>query len=685
MAARLIDCASGKVMWSSDLAKRADAKNITLPEQARAVTHEIVAGLYQRWHVQPMAAHAVRKRGRDPPPESPAGRTPAAAPAAGPASSAPLLAPPEFKLSDLGLREVVLTWAAPQERGVDYRIERAPALKGPFTALAQVAADKRSYRDTGAKGQPLQDSTAYFYRIVALSDRVESAPSPVKESLTAPPPDPPSAVLAEPSGPRKVQVTWAASPSEGVVKYAVERAPALAADRFVKLAEVRGILFEEGGTEKTDLRDSTKYLYRITAINRVGSASAPARPVAVTTRPPPAVVRGLTARSAEVRCVPLAWTPSPEAEVVRYALFRRDGPDRAFEKIALVEGRAKTSFLDGGGDPGQLGDERKYEYRIRAINSVAAESADSEIAPAMTRGAPPVVTGVQAESGRPREVPVTWAVSPDEKVSGYEILRQAPGENTFVNLARVAGRETLSFLDRGGARKGLGQLRDLTEYRYRVIAFNTAHVCSTPSVSAPATTKPAPAVPRDLVASAGMPKAVRLTWRANPEGDIACYVVEAAATAGSRFRPLVRVEATADAQPAATEQDLGDGVARVYRVKAIDRDALESGWSDIVAGASKPLPNAPTELNAAWAADGVTLTWAAPPQTDIKAYKVWRKKIVGAEELATVTENRCRLAAAQAGKGLTVLVSAVDADSFESPRSAPLDLATPEVTAGGPK
>ena len=132
------------------------------------------------------------------------------------------------------------------------------------------------------------------------------------------------------------------------------------------------------------------------------------------------------------------------------------------------------------------------------------------------------------------------------------------------------------------------------------------------------------------------------------------------------------------------EKDLGDGVARVYRLKAVDRDTLESGWSDSVAGASKPLPNAPAELNAAWDANGVTLTWAAPPQTDLKCYKIWRKKIFGAEELATVTETKGGLTAAQAGKGLTVLVSAVDADGLESPRSAPLELVVP-AHSGEPK
>ena len=49
MTARMIDCKSGQVVWSVDLVKHADDKNVTLPEHLRAVSHEMVAALYRRW------------------------------------------------------------------------------------------------------------------------------------------------------------------------------------------------------------------------------------------------------------------------------------------------------------------------------------------------------------------------------------------------------------------------------------------------------------------------------------------------------------------------------------------------------------------------------------------------------------------------------------------------------------
>jgi curli biogenesis system outer membrane secretion channel CsgG len=49
VTARMIDCKSGKIIWSVDLAKRAEGKAVTLPEHARAIVHEMMSGLYQKW------------------------------------------------------------------------------------------------------------------------------------------------------------------------------------------------------------------------------------------------------------------------------------------------------------------------------------------------------------------------------------------------------------------------------------------------------------------------------------------------------------------------------------------------------------------------------------------------------------------------------------------------------------
>ncbi len=50
ISARLVDCGSGKIIWSVDLAKRASSGSTTLSQHARAVVHEMMAALYREWN-----------------------------------------------------------------------------------------------------------------------------------------------------------------------------------------------------------------------------------------------------------------------------------------------------------------------------------------------------------------------------------------------------------------------------------------------------------------------------------------------------------------------------------------------------------------------------------------------------------------------------------------------------------
>lgn len=46
ISARLIDCRSGQVVWSVDLAARAESPTITLAQHGRKVVHEMIAAVY---------------------------------------------------------------------------------------------------------------------------------------------------------------------------------------------------------------------------------------------------------------------------------------------------------------------------------------------------------------------------------------------------------------------------------------------------------------------------------------------------------------------------------------------------------------------------------------------------------------------------------------------------------------
>jgi len=674
---RLIDCDSGRVMWSVDHASRSEDPADTLSLHARVVVHEMVAALVQNWGVQRQVETEFddARGARDQPNDLVGFDGDPASPAA-PATPAPD-APAGFGLSDLGLREVAVAWTPPAERSVQVRIERAESLAGPFVPLATVPAARGAYADAGAKNAPLQDATTYYYRLVAIGrDGQESAPTEARESLTAPPPEPPADVRAETPAARAVRLTWTAPACEGVVAYRVERAHA-ADDVFAQVGEVEETTFAEGGTAASPLRDATTYRYRLRSVNRVGAVGEASATVEIATRPPPAAPQDLAAESLQVRCVPLSWTVAADEDVVRYDVYRADSDLGPFAFLGSSDGRENASYLDGGADPGDLEDDRAYYYCVRAVNAVPAESDASDVVMATTRPLPPPVAELAAITGLPRRVELSWAPSPDEKVTGYDVERSAAGGD-FVRIARVAGREANACVDAGDETERFMRasvktpLKDGTAYAYRVRAVNTAEAASDWCDSVEAVTKVVPETPHGLKATEGRPGVIGVVWAANQEDDLAHYVVSFAAAPDKGFAEAGRV--SVEETRGFKQEGLPPGLSRCYRVKAVDTDGLESAWSEPICGSTKPLPGAPTDPTVEWTDDGAFLRWQPPPEPDVESYRILNKKLFGQEEIATSRKPEFFFPANALAQKKVLLVVAVDKDGLESPPSAAVEV-----------
>ncbi len=572
-----------------------------------------------------------------------------------------------------GLRSATLSWREPAGRVYRYRIERAESPDGPYAWIADVSPDKLTYTDGLTPEARLKDSSPYFYRMSTIFDKfgLMSEPTPPVKTTTAPPPVPPASVKVLATRSRAVTVSWQPSVSEGVTLYRVERTLAATPVAFDKIGDVRETTFIDGGTADSALKDSTKYLYRIISVNRVGSESEASTPVEVQTLPPPLPPRKPTGASNEVRCVPVSWEVSPETDVIRYDIYRARAAEGPFQKIGSVQDRAVTHYIDGGGNPGNLEDEGTYFYRIRAINNVTAESADSETASATTRAVPPVVQQVVAVSARPREIPLSWAISADKTVVGYEVWRATVGEDDWTQIVCLNSRDVTSYLDRGGERDGtkLGLLKDGTEYQYKVICFNTGKVRSSASVSVKAKTKELPVPPIGLTATTQMACAIRLTWKPNPEKDVNGYLVEVSKKQEGSFRKLAIIKSTGDTALTADDLDLSPNVTKYYRIKALDKEGLESDWCQTVGGVSKPLPDAPTGLQAQPDGNTLCITWQPAAQSDVVQYKVWSKKMLGWELVTTTEKPVYRMGLMDIPKAMTVAVTAVDKDKLESEKS----------------
>jgi len=489
LAIRLIDCANGKIIWSADLAKIAKDEDTPLPKHARDVVHELVAGLYQNFTGQEESL----------PPPTPEG----------------------VSVSDMGLREATVTWTVPPFHA-KYRIERSFCEQGPFTSVGDVDASSGRFVDKSG----LKDSSVYCYRVRGIGKTgIQSAPSSVVETMTAPPPEPPVDVAATALSSRCNRVTWQPPSSEGMASYRVERALGDSDDWKTVSSKNATTEFVDGGRKGCDLTDSTVYRYRVIAVNRAGAASEPSSVVEVETAPPPPAVEDFSAESDCVRNVPLAWRESEGQDVEGYEI-ERAAESGGFVRLARISKSTATSHLDGG-DPGRLQDFCTYRYRIRAFNKMGAFS--------------------------------EWS-------------------------------------------------------------------------TAKATTKAKPSAPAGLKASRTEPGAIVLEWQPNPESDIVEYRVESRYPSKHFWRKVATTSACR-----AEETGLRPSDVRIFRVMAVGPKNLQSNWSAECEGAARPLPGAPSGVVAERCDEGFSISFR-PPAEGATSFKVYRR-VTGRSELVRSVEG----------------------------------------------
>ena len=171
-----------------------------------------------------------------------------------------------------------------------------------------------------------------------------------------------------------------------------------------------------------------------------------------------------------------------------------------------------------------------------------------------------------------------------------------------------------------------------------------------------------------------MPLSIRLSWNPNPEKDLAGYGVECSDESDGSFRKWVTVTALRDGKPSAKEMALSSGAVRYYRIKALDREGLESDWSVIGHGRAKPVPDAPVTLTVEQVESNVRVTWKASVQPDVRRYKVWSKKFLGWKLISALEQTSYLFEFTELSKPMTIAVSAVDRDELESKKSESIEI-----------
>ncbi len=346
-------------------------------------------------------------------------------------------APTNLLARTISPRQIDLTWGnISNETG--YEIERGSAQTGPFTKIADNAADDTNYSDMG-----LTPGTTYYYRVRAVTQNVNSEYSNTTDTTTAP--HAPTNLAAVTISPRQIDLTWTDA-SDDETSFEIMRGDAQAGPfhRIASNAANDTTYSNEGGFPR-----GITYYYMVRAVSRFGESDYSS--VANATIPPNTPSH-LSAEAASKTQIDLTW--------------RNSGINTSYEiERGNAHGGPFTEITDTPVDDARYSDtglalDTTYYYRVRAVNQ-GGRSEYSNIASTTTLPNVPAAPSLSTQALSQTQIRVTWGDLSDE--TGYEIERGNAQAGPFTKIADNAAND-ITYSDTG--------LTPDATYYYRVRAVN---------------------------------------------------------------------------------------------------------------------------------------------------------------------------------------------------------------------
>ncbi len=355
-------------------------------------------------------------------------------PVAGTTAGAPL--PPSGLSAKSGLiRSVDLAWEKHKNDGIaGYKIYRSQSPESGGELIAELKDNnKTEYADYGggSKASPrLSDKTQYYYSISAFSPyKFEGERSKAVGAVTADKPAAPTNFEALGWQAKKVPLTWDKSEDENVRGYYIYRSENEEGP-YEQIAEIKGgeksAYVDTGrgsglfGSSKKEgnLANFTLYYYKIQSYNWIKARSDFSPAVPATTKAAPMAPEEVKATTNRPDRIPLAWRKNPEVDLSGYEVFRSESADGKFKKIATLS-VSKNYYLDEN-----LGDNKTFYYKLRAVDNNGIEGDFSVVVSATTKPRPGVVKGLKIEM-KDGKTYLKWDPSPEIDISLYRVYKKS--------------------------------------------------------------------------------------------------------------------------------------------------------------------------------------------------------------------------------------------------------------------
>ncbi len=475
----------------------------------------------------------------------------------------------------------------------------------------------------------------------------------VHEVQAATVPDPPTGFNAIAISPTTVNLSWNPpqyNGSSAITGYKIEyKTPTTSYSSWPNITP--------GNVTKynvTGLTTGTSYIFRVSAINAIGTGNPSPESVATPTSSssppkniPPNPPTGLVATASSGTQVNLSWNPPTSNggyPVSGYKiLYNLDSG--SFATLISNTGTTATAYSHTGLSAGHT-----YTYQVFAINSAGTSNGSNTASavPTFVSTAPYPPAGLVASTASPTSISLSWTTPSNDggsPIIGYKIEAKI-GTAAYTVLVSNTGTTSTSYVNSG--------LITGTTYTYRVSAINSIGT-SGPSNEASAT--PAQTLtPTGVTAVAVSPTEIDLSWIAPSQTygqSIGGYRIDQKFSAGSFATIVDNTGQTTSYQI----KNLITGKAYTFVVVALFTEGGSSNPSPEVSATptstsstsgtstgtstgtgtgttSTALPDSPTGLNLTKASPtSVMISWITPSNNgkpSITGYKIEYKIDTGA-------------------------------------------------------
>jgi len=304
----------------------------------------------------------------------------------------------------------------------------------------------------------------------------------------------------------------------------------------------------------------------------------------------------------DINKIALEWEPVYNDSIKGYYIYRSNPlkNNGKLKRIATINDKYVSHFVDTNLLPNKV-----YYYRMSTYSN-NRESRPSEVVKAKTLPLPPSVSYIRAIAGLPHRIKIIWRPDSNPRIAQYIIQRNNLTNLKWKTIAVVNGRLNAEYIDK--------DLPDDKTFKYRIKVETYDNIVSLPSAVVKASTKPLPPVVQNVQASRNLPKIINITWNRVNQKDIAYYNVYRAITP---YLFYTYVAKTADN----SFQDIinKDGVARYYKVTAVDDQGLESPKQENpVMGTTLSKPLSPVLTNVTLVGNSVKITWQPADNRAVK-------------------------------------------------------------------